>query len=252
MGMLDSIYEKAKEHPVRVAFPEAANEKMMQAAYECARDGYIVSVLVGPAAELRALAAERGYDADVFEYADTADEALQAEIIEKFVARPDTRLKEKALARRMQDPLYYAMAMQKAGLVGVTFAGIENTTGDVLLAGQMMIGLKPDISTVSSIGISEIPGFEGGEGGLIAIGDSAVCTNPRTSRSRPARPCGRCWAASPAAPWSAIRPSAAVRASSWTRSWKRCGSRMRSAPTWPSTESFSSTPRSPRRSPRRR
>ncbi len=42
MGMLDSIYEKAKEHPVRVAFPEAANEKMMQAAYECARDGYIV------------------------------------------------------------------------------------------------------------------------------------------------------------------------------------------------------------------
>lgn len=67
MGMLDSIYEKAKEHPVRVAFPEAANEKMMQAAYECARDGYIVSVLVGQAAELRALAAERGYDADVFE-----------------------------------------------------------------------------------------------------------------------------------------------------------------------------------------
>ncbi|MBR0107254.1 MAG: phosphate acetyltransferase [Lachnospiraceae bacterium] len=182
MGMLDSIYEKAKEHPVRVAFPEAANEKMMQAAYECARDGYIVSVLVGQAAELRALAAERGYDADVFEYADTADEALQAEIIEKFVARPDTRLKEKALARRMQDPLYYAMAMQKAGLVGVTFAGIENTTGDVLLAGQMMIGLKPDISTVSSIGISEIPGFEGGEGGLIAIGDSAVCTNPNAEQ----------------------------------------------------------------------
>ncbi len=182
MSMLDAIYEKAKLNPIKVAFPEAANEKMMQAAYEAGRDGYIIPVLVGPAAELKALVQERGYEDGVFEYADTADEALQAQIIEAFVARPDTRLKEKALARRMQDPLYYAMAMQKAGFVGVTFAGIENTTGDVLLAGQMMIGLKEGISTVSSIGISEIPGFSGGENGMIAIGDSAVCTNPNAQQ----------------------------------------------------------------------
>ncbi|MDO5139217.1 MAG: phosphate acyltransferase, partial [Oscillospiraceae bacterium] len=80
--------------------------------------------------------------------------------------------------RRMKDPLYYAMAMQKVGEVDVTFAGIDNTTGDVLLAGQMMIGMKPGISTISSIGAADIPGYEGSEGSLLAIGDSAVCTNP--------------------------------------------------------------------------
>jgi phosphate acetyltransferase len=109
---------------------------------------------------------------------DLGDEEYKTKIITAYVAREDTRLKEKALARRMQDPLYYAMAMQKVGEVAVTFAGIDNTTGDVLLAGQMMIGLKPDISTVSSIGLCDIPGFEGSEGSLLAIGDSAVCTNP--------------------------------------------------------------------------
>ena len=42
------------------------------------------------------------------------------------------------------------MAMQKVGDADVTFAGIDNTTGDVLLAGQMIIGMKPGISTISS------------------------------------------------------------------------------------------------------
>ena len=34
MNVLEQIYAKAKENPQKVAFPEASNEKMMQAAYE--------------------------------------------------------------------------------------------------------------------------------------------------------------------------------------------------------------------------
>lgn len=99
-------------------------------------------------------------------------------MIRRYVELPDTIFKEKAIGRRMQDPLYYAMAMQKVGDADVTFAGIDNTTGDVLLAGQMIIGMKPGISTISSIGLADIPGYEGSEGSLLAVGDSAVCTNP--------------------------------------------------------------------------
>ena len=175
MSVLDSIYAKAKENLQKVAFPEATNEKMMQAAYETGRDGYIIPVLVGDAAELKKLAEERGYDPSVFTFVDINDEEYKNKVIEAYVAREDTMLKAKALGRRMQDPLYFAMAMQKVGEADVTFAGIDNTTGDVLLAGQMMIGLKPGISTVSSIGLADIPGYQGSEGSLLAIGDSAVC-----------------------------------------------------------------------------
>lgn len=178
MNVLDKLYEKAKLNPQKVAFPEATNEKMMQAAYETGRDGYIIPVLVGDAAEITALAEERGYDTSVFTIVDINDEAYTTKIAEAFVAREDTMLKEKAIRRRMQNPLYYAMAMQKVGEADVTFAGIDNTTGDVLLAGQMIIGLKPGISTISSIGLCDIPGYEGSEGSLLAVGDSAVCTNP--------------------------------------------------------------------------
>lgn len=178
MSVLDEIYARAKADPQRVAFPEATNEKMLQAAYEAGQEGYIIPVLVGCRAEIEQLAGEKGYDLSVFQIVDIHDEAYKAKVVEAYVSKPDTKLKAKALGRRMEDPLYFAMAMQAVDEADVTFAGINNTTGDVLLAGQMMIGLKPGISTVSSIGLADIPGYEGSEGSLLAVGDSAVCTNP--------------------------------------------------------------------------
>lgn len=182
MSVLDKIYEQAKANPQKVAFPEATNEKMMQAAYECGQEGYIVPVLVGNAEELKALAAERGYDVNVFTIVDIHDEDYKNKVIDTYVNQPGRMLKAKALGRRMENPLYFAMAMQAVGDADVTFAGIDNTTGDVLLAGQMIIGMKPGISTISSIGLCDIPGYEGSEGSLLAVGDSAVCTNPNAEQ----------------------------------------------------------------------
>lgn len=70
MNILEQIYAKAKEDPQRVAFPEAENEKMMQAAYEAGKDRYIIPVLVGNEEELKNLAEERGYDLSVFTFVD--------------------------------------------------------------------------------------------------------------------------------------------------------------------------------------
>ncbi|MCR4782639.1 MAG: phosphate acetyltransferase [Lachnospiraceae bacterium] len=178
MNVLEQIYEKAKKNPVKVAFPEATNEKMLQSAYETGKDGYIHPVLVGDAKEIESFIESFGYEKDVFEIVDVLDEEKKEEVCVRYENAEGTMLKNKALRRRLENPLYYAMALQAIGDVKVTFAGIDNTTGDVLLAGQMMVGMKPGISTISSIGLADIPGFNGSEGSLLAIGDSAVCTNP--------------------------------------------------------------------------
>ena len=46
------------------------------------------------------------------------------------------------------------------------------------MASEMIIGLKEAISTVSSMGILSIPGYEGPEGNLLGIADCAVCPAP--------------------------------------------------------------------------
>lgn len=181
-NILDRLYKKAKLDVQRVAFPEADNEKMMQAAYECGRDGYIVPILVGDAEQLKSLCAQRGYVEGVFTFVDVNNEEYKNKLIAAYVAQPGRILKEKALGRRMADPLYFAAVMQAVDEADVTFAGINNTTGDVILAGQMVVGLQPGITTISSIGLCDIPGYEGSEGSLLAIGDSAVCTNPNAEQ----------------------------------------------------------------------
>ena len=88
MSVLDRIYEKAKLNPQKVAFPEAANEKMMQAAYETGKEGYIIPILVGDAEELKKLAVERGYDLSVFQFVDINDEAYRDKLIDIYVNIP--------------------------------------------------------------------------------------------------------------------------------------------------------------------
>lgn len=178
MDILEQIYKKAKSDPQRVAFPEATNEKMMQAAYETGKEGFIQPILLGNKEELEALCQERSYEAEVFQIIDIKEESYKQKLIQNYCKLLGILLKEKAIGKRMDNPLYYAMVMQAVGETEVTFAGIDNTTGDVLLAGQMIIGLQEGISTISSIGLCDIPGFEGSEGSLLAVGDSAVCTNP--------------------------------------------------------------------------
>ena len=182
MSVLDQIFEKAKRNPQRVVFPEALNGKMMQAAYEAGSEGYIIPILVGNEEEIQRAIQERGYNKEVFRVADMQNETYKSSLIEKYIALPEKRMKEKALNRRMQDALKFAMVMQAVDEADVTFAGIDYTTGDVLFAGQMIIGLKPGITTISSIGLCDIPGYEGSEGSLLAIGDSAVCTNPNAEQ----------------------------------------------------------------------
>ena len=180
MSVLDSVYEKARLNPQRVAFPEATNEKIMQAAYETGKEGYICPILVGNAAELRELCQERGYEESIFKFVDINDEEYRSALINAYLKLPVCFLSEKSLLRKMKNPLYFAIVMQAVDEADVTFAGIDNTTGDVILAGQTIVGLKEGISTISSIGLCDIPGFNGAEGSLLAIGDCAVCTNPDT------------------------------------------------------------------------
>jgi len=50
-----------------------------------------------------------------------------------------------------------------------------------VLAGQMFVGTQPGINTISSMGVMDIPGWQGSEGHLLAFSDSAVNAEPDAS-----------------------------------------------------------------------
>ncbi len=175
---MENLRRRAAERPVRVAFPEGDNDTMMRAVRELADEGLAQCVLVGDGAELARLAGERGISLEGIEVVNVCDEAGNAACCERYLAHPDCKYKPKGTARRMTRPLERALIMQVLGDVDVMFAGIANATGDIILAGQTIVGLAEGAETISSCGIAKVPGWDGGEGGLIGFGDSAVCVNP--------------------------------------------------------------------------
>ncbi len=178
MDLMQTLRERAAARPMRVAFPEGDNETMMRAVRELTDNGLAECVLVGDGAELARLAEERGISLEGVEVVDIADEEANAACCERYLAHPDCKYKPKGAARRMTRPLERALILQVLGDVDVMFAGIANATGDIILAGQTIVGLAEDTETISSCGIAQVPGWDGGEGGLIGFGDSAVCVNP--------------------------------------------------------------------------
>ena len=67
MTLIEKFIEEAKLNPKRVAFPEADDPKMMEAAFTVNAAGCAKSVLVGDGAKLRELCVERGFDPDTVE-----------------------------------------------------------------------------------------------------------------------------------------------------------------------------------------
>lgn len=178
MDVMTKIYQKAKERPARMVFPEADDDKILQAAHEAGKAGYIHPVLVGKPLEITKRCEELGLDSSFFEIYDIEDGALQEELAAAYLDYPHAIFRGKSLKRRLADPLYYALVLTAVDRVDAAFAGISHPTGDVILAGQSILGLKEGIKTVSSCGIMDIPGFAGSEGQLLAFGDAAVCQNP--------------------------------------------------------------------------
>ena len=143
MSLIETLIEKAKQNPKRVALPECEADKTLLAARRVLDDGIGTPVLVNDPAVIK-----------------------------------ETMLSEKGCKRKMKNPMYYAMIMEAAGDVDCTFCGHVNTTGDVLIAAQQTIGMQDGVDVPSIFALTEIPGFEGPEGNRIALADCGLNAEP--------------------------------------------------------------------------
>ncbi len=178
MSLIETLIEKAKQNPKRVALPECEADKTLLAARRVLDDGIGTPVLVNDPAVIRETAERVGVSLEGMEIVDITDEAARDAVIARYMQYPKLMLSEKGCKRKMKNPMYYAMIMEAAGDVDCTFCGHVNTTGDVLIAAQQTIGMQDGVDVPSIFALTEIPGFEGPEGNKIALADCGLNAEP--------------------------------------------------------------------------
>ncbi len=176
-NVMERLEARARSDPKRVVLPEAGEEKILRAAREVKDRGLASPVLVGVPDSVAAAAGAIGVSLEGIPIVDHTDE----ERVDRFAAlfsQENSDYPPRAVKRMLRSPLNFAAMMVRFDEADCMVAGLSHTTGDVILAGQMILGMSPGISTVSSMGILAIPGYEGPEGDLLAIADCAVCAAP--------------------------------------------------------------------------
>ena len=176
-NIMEQLQAKARANPQRVVFPESGEEKILRAACEVRDRGIARPILVGKPDAVSAVAQGIGVSLDGVPIVDHTDQQ-KVEVMAAEYGKINADLPTSAVKRKLRDPMMFAAMMVKLGEADCMVAGLSHTTGEVIMASEMIIGLQEGISTVSSTGILSIPGFEGPEGNLLGIADCAVCPAP--------------------------------------------------------------------------
>ena len=175
MSMIEKVYEKARQYPRRIVFPEGDEKRTLLAAAKLRREGICIPILVGNPRRIEAAAAEAGAEIGGIDTVDP-ETSPKREAYADFLY--DLR-KAKGLTREQAgklalDPMYWGILMVKLGDGDGLVSGAVHTTGDMLRPALQIIKTKPGIRIVSSSFLMNCPNPALGHEGLLVYADCIV------------------------------------------------------------------------------
>jgi phosphate acetyltransferase len=181
MNLLEQIKSNAKKHNKHIVLPEGLEPRTLEAANIVLAEGLAQITLIGNPDKIRQEATAKGFNY-VLEKAHIVD-PIQHEKKESYVNLMLEIRKSKGLTRDeaiklIEDPLYLAVLMIKAGDADGEVAGAMNATGNVLRPAFQYVKTAPGISVVSGAFIMLLENNQFGENGIMVFADCAVHPDP--------------------------------------------------------------------------
>lgn len=156
----------------RVALADGDDPRAVRAALRLRESGLLIPLLVGRQQRIEQIARAEGLALPPDLILDVEELAAKSAVIraldEGFAGKP---AESRRIAHR--DPVYLASAALRAGIVDCCVAGASRATGDVLRAGIRIVGLRPDVTTLSSSFLMALR-----DGRMLTFADCAVLPEP--------------------------------------------------------------------------
>ncbi len=156
--LLLHLRDRASRNPKRIVYPEATDARVLRAAEKIVSMRMAKPVLVGPPDQVEKKAQELGVQLSHIEIVDPGSRALNERYAKLLL--PDWKSKgvtEVEAQKRLENPMYFAAAMVRAGDADGFVGGAAATTADTVRAAIYCIGLNPHSSTISSFFLMALP-----------------------------------------------------------------------------------------------
>ncbi len=174
---IKDMAKKAKENPKIVGFPESMTIDILKTAQQVVAVEIGTPMLFGSKEKIEDMAKAHQIDTAGFCYYDYTEESNRRELAEAY-SRTFDDFSEKSVMRKSKDAMRCALFLLKLGRVDCVAAGKDYSTGDVIFETISIVGMKEGVESVSSLGLAEIPGFNGSQGNLLALADCAITAQP--------------------------------------------------------------------------
>ncbi len=180
MNLLDRIIFNARQHNKRIVLPEGYEERTLKAADALLGERIAQIILLGnPETILSEAGKYKLNHLDKATIIDPLNNPHKKKYVDMMVKiREHKGLTYKDAETLIEDPLYLATLMIKAGDADGGVAGAVNSTGDVLRPAFQFVKTKPGITVVSGAFIMILKDKEFGEEGVLVFADCAVHPDP--------------------------------------------------------------------------
>ena len=180
MELMDKIKANAKKFNKRIVLPEAWEERTLRAADILLGEGIARIILTENPEVVHREAAKFGLNnigkATIVDPADHPKKEAYADLMVEL--RKSKGLTKEEALKLLENPLYLATLMIKAGDADGEVAGANNATGDVLRPAFQYVKTLPGISVVSGAFIMIMKDRQWGDEGMMVFADCAVHPNP--------------------------------------------------------------------------
>ncbi len=148
--MFTKLISQLKADPKKIVFTEGHDPRILEAAARLMKDGLLKVILVGSEAEVKAKAAEGGFDISAAEIIDPAAYAGMDEMVAKMVELRKGKMTEDECRAALSKGNYFGTMLVKLGVADCLLGGATYSTADTVRPALQLIKTKPGAHLVSS------------------------------------------------------------------------------------------------------
>ena len=179
MRLIHNVYEKLRNHPKRIVFPEGAEPRVIQAAAEYVRQRLGVAILLGKRKEVEEAALHAGVPLHRILVIDPEEADDTNLFVTNLSRQPRYKdIKPEEARKIVCQPNYFGALMLQSSQADGMVGGATSSAGSLLRPLFQLIRPLRGVKSISSCIVMEVPNTHYGDHGTFVMADCGVIPKP--------------------------------------------------------------------------